>query len=325
MTSRFFRKWLLLGCIWVLFAAAVGWNLYSDYRTTEVNERDRLFGLARVVDENIQVQLGATNAALKSIHGDLAMLGFQKGSESLIDQRLKGLTDAMVGVRSLFVLDAHGVVIATSGIEPRGSDFHRREYFREPLKSPNSDGLYLSHPGRSASGDLTITLSKAIQGADGTLGGVIVAALDPLYFITMLNSVLYAPDMRASIFDGDGAVFVSTSMTIAADQEVTMPGGILTEHHAGGQDASVLWGRIFTTDEPRLAGVRTNRFNNPPLARPLVVTLDRDELSVFSEWRKGSYTQGTVALGLMLISAAGITLFQQRLSAFSLHEASSNS
>lgn len=316
MTSRFIRQWLVLGGIWLLFGAAIGLNLYTDYNSTESNERERLTGLSRVVDENIQVQLGATHEALKSIRADLALLKAQRDNKSLINLRLKAMTDAMVGVRSLFILDANGVVTASSRADLLGKGFHSREYFRDPLKDPNPDRLFLSHPFRSSLGDITMTLTKTLQSQDGGFNGVIVAALDPAYFGTMLNSALYAPDMRATLFDGDGDVFVSTPSRGNPGQLMNASGGLLAQHLATGEDSSVLKGWVFASDEPRLSGFRTNRFNTPPLDRPLIVALDRDEQSVFSEWRKGCYAQAAVSLGLLLISVIGVVLFQRRLHAF---------
>ena len=74
---------------------------------TDATERDRLHAQARVIGENVGQQLDGINRALASVRDDyIAMPPHQ--TSTLLSARLKVLSDAIPGVRSMVVLDADG-------------------------------------------------------------------------------------------------------------------------------------------------------------------------------------------------------------------------
>ena len=114
-----------------IVGAIVGYALLKTYRATDAIERDRLHAQARVIGENVGQQLDGINRALASVRDDfIAMPPHQ--TSTLLSARLKVLSDAIPGVRSMVVLDADGTVVASSVDALLGRDFADRDYFRVP-------------------------------------------------------------------------------------------------------------------------------------------------------------------------------------------------
>ncbi len=312
MVSPYTRQWQLLTAVWLLFGTFIVWNIYTDYGTVNVRERDRLAILSRVVDENIQAQLHATDDALNSIRNDFSFLLAQKDGKLQLNRRLKAMTDAMVGVRTIIILDADGLVAASSDSKFIGKKFYEKQYYPAALKNRNPATLYVSAPFKTTQEAITMRLMKVIPNERGMISGIIAASLDPTYFNTMLNSVLYTQKMRASITDGDGQFFVTSPKSDSSELDIAKPGSIFTQYRQSGKTATVLTGMFDRIDQQSMAAIRTIHLAAPPMDKPLIVVLSRDLENVFSLWRREVYGQvGTFVL-LILFSFAGLSFHQRR-------------
>ena len=96
-----------------MLAALIGWSLFKAHAALDATERDRLRVQARVVDDNVGQQLDGMNRALASVSDDFLATPVYSVS-TLISMRLKALSDAIPGVRSMVLLDVDGNVVASS-------------------------------------------------------------------------------------------------------------------------------------------------------------------------------------------------------------------
>jgi hypothetical protein len=62
----------------------------------------------------------------------------------------------------------------------------------------------VAQPFWAKTGEYVLNVSKVLLTGNGTFDGVILVSLGPEYFDTLLHSVLYAPDMRATLMHGGG-------------------------------------------------------------------------------------------------------------------------
>ena len=85
---------------------------------------------ARVVDDNVGQQLDGMYRALASVRDEFLATPVHSVS-TLLSVRLKALSDAIPGVRSMVLLDADGTVVASSVDPLLGRDFSDRDYFRK--------------------------------------------------------------------------------------------------------------------------------------------------------------------------------------------------
>jgi len=196
--QRRHREWLALVFVLVLAGMVVGMMLWYDRQETEKTERDRLEGQARVIGEHLEQQLQGVYNALQGIRGEMANMrepGFQERATS----RLKVMADAMPGVRLMGIVDATGLVRASSQDEVPGADRSQREFFLTSRAHPDPDVFYVSAPYAGQPGVASIMVGRAVLHADRTFAGLIYAKLDPDFFNGVMRSVLYAPDMLAGL------------------------------------------------------------------------------------------------------------------------------
>ena len=306
----------------LIVGAIIGYALLKTHRATDGTERDRLHAQARVIGENVGQQLDGINRALASVRDDyIAMPPHQ--TSTLLSARLKVLSDAIPGVRSMVVLDAEGTVVATSVDALLGRDLADRDYFRSPKAAQGPATLHVALPFKTSLGNYTIVFGRAIIAPNGAFAGAAVAALEPEYFEVLLRSVLYAPDMWVSLGHSDGKVFVTMPRNIDRLESDWQPhASEVTSAQPPAPDAAVLRGAVGGSDEARLTALRSLSPPELHMDKPLVVAVSRTEADVFRAWRQQAveYT----LFFFILSAAAGFGLYrgQLRRQAFARLEAS---
>lgn len=231
--SRFER--LAVCGVLLLLGLLISGVVYRDHDRLGTQEAERLAAQARVVDDNLIRQLNGVNQALIGIRDQLEYSGLNAAPAGITD-RLKLLSDAMPGVRTLAVVDANGVVVSSTRPALVGTNSSQRDFFTTPRRQSNRDTLYVSEPFRSPLGPLVGAVGRVLTDADGGFAGVVVATLDPEYFQVVLRSVLYAPDMRTWLVHGDGMLFVSAPAKEAAlGTNLSNPKSLFMRHRLTGK------------------------------------------------------------------------------------------
>ncbi len=311
------RQWLLLAALWLLLGGIGGWNLHVDRNTIDTYERERLSNIAKVIDENLGLQLLAANDALNSLRADLPYLRNRKDGNELLDRQLKNMSDAMPGVRTLLILDAEGNAVASDREALIGSNFRAREYFQFARKSGDPAMLHVSAPFRGNLGLFVVSLVKVIQDGQGKFDGIITATLDPDFFKTLLDSVLYAPDMVTSLAHADGTVFLAVPSRPGTDKgDLADLGAYFARHRDSGQKLTVVTGGFHATGEDRLMVMRSVIVPKTGMDQPLLVAVTRDMPSIFSTWHRNALEQGGLFALFVLATAAGLALYQRRQRAY---------
>ena len=320
--ATFLVERIALAFALLVVGAIVGYALYKTHRATDAAERDRLHAQARVIDENVGQQLDGMNRALASMRDDfLAMPPHQ--TSTLLSARLKVLSDAIPGVRSMVVIDATGTVVASSVDALLGRDFSGRDYFRSPQAERSPSTLHVATPFKTPLGNYTIVFGRAIVAPDGAFLGAAIAALEPEYFEVLMRSVLYAPDMWVSLGHSNGQVFVTMPRDRTRLETGWQPtaAAVPSAQHPS-PEAAVMRGATAGSAESR---VTTLRSVSPPelhMDQPLIVAVSRAEADVFRAWRQQALEY---AIFFVILSAAamfGLYRGQGRRAAFARLEES---
>lgn len=316
--NSFFTQWLILGFALLILGGAAGFNLYVDRGRTESRERGRLLTQARVIQENLEQNLTAVSRVLADLRKEVLQRKVTPG----LPDRLKMLTDAMPGIRTLLILDGDGTVLASSRPDLLGGNFAYRDYFKAPRQNPDPEMLFVSPPFKTTLGIYGINVARTIPGPRGEFAGIIVATLDPEYFNILMTSVLYAPDMWAAIAHGDGIQFLMVPEREGqAGKNLAQPGSFFTRHRDSGKETDVLTGIAYATGEERMMAVRSIQTAKLRQDKPLVIAVGRDLSAVYAAWRKDCQIQG----GLFGLIALGFTLglyaYQRRQREFARKEA----
>ncbi|MFA7316805.1 MAG: PAS domain-containing protein, partial [Sulfuricella sp.] len=325
LTKRrsFLFRWRILAAGLLALGALLAYNLYLDHVHVDTVEREVLSAQARVVDENMASQLDSINRALAGIRNELPRWERLKDGREQATHRLKALSEAMTGVRTMLVLDARGIVTISNREQLIGRDFNQREYFQMPLRDPDPETLYVSPPFRTVLGVFAITVSRAIIGLDGRFAGIVCATLDPEEFEVLINSVRYAPEVWSALAHGDGMLFMMTPERKGVPGlDLAKPGTFFTRHRDSGRQANTMSGIVYATGDERMISLRTIQ---PPALRmnkPMVVAVARDMDAIFASWRRDAYLQGGLYVSLVLVCVIGLFFYQRRQRDYDLLAAS---
>ena len=112
------------------------------------------------------------------------------------------------------IVGADGFIRLSSGDADSSTvNFRDREHFRVHVNAA-TDELFIGPPVLGlVSRKLTVFLTRRIENADGSFGGIIVAALDPSYFARFYSSVDTGLDGYARIIGTDGIVRAEGGVT----------------------------------------------------------------------------------------------------------------
>jgi len=306
-------EWTLLQIALLVFGAIITYSLYQEHSYIEALQRDRLQGQARFIAENLGRQLTGVSNALAGILDDLPDWDSRISGAAAVTHRLRHLSGAMRDVRVIAIFDAQGTVIAANRDELIGKNFGQREYFKVPRERSHPTTLYVSAPFRTASGASVINIGRALISRKGDFAGIVAAALDSEYFSVLLHSVLYAPDMRASLAHWDGTTFQITSQDLQyPERDQGENASFFIRHLESGQTSSVLTGISRASGEERMIAVHTINSAGLHMDKPLIVSVSRGLSAVYAPWRKRATEVGGLFGVLTLIVSIGTYLLQQR-------------
>ncbi|MBA3033620.1 MAG: response regulator [Gammaproteobacteria bacterium] len=309
----FLAEWLLLTAALLVLGGFVAYSLFEEHSAVGSRERERLAAQAKVIHDNLGRQLFAINRALANVRDELPVWEKEKSGMALANRRLGAFTDALTGVRTMLTIDALGTVRASSRTEFVGMNFSHRDYFQAARNNPHPDSLYVSPPFKSVLGPYIFSVTRMIVGPQGEFAGVVTAAIDPQEFKILLGSVLYAPDMWASIAHGNGTLFMRLpDPEGVAGTDMKAPGSFFTQHMASGQMATVLTGITHGADGQRMAAHQTVQPAGLFMDNALVVAVARDVDALYAPWRQEVRARGALFGLLLLSSVTGLYLLQRR-------------
>ena len=297
----------------LILGSVISWDLYSNYNQIGTQEREQMSAHAKVINDNLSQHLSTTSLTLEAIRRDLPIYRAQKDWQPNVNRYLQSLIGAMSGVRALFIVNAEGVTIASNRADIMGVNFSEREYFKAPKRSLDPATLYVSPPYRNINNVFTMSLSKAILNESGEFAGVAVATLSPTFFSILLDSIIYAPDMRAAIIHGNGTMFLTSPSIPGVDgMDLAKPGTFFARHRESGQPASLFTGMATATGDERIMALRTVRPATLQMDKPFVVAVSRDLSEIHAEWKREAYAKSGLFGLLVLIATLGLILYQKR-------------
>lgn len=305
------RAWLLLATALVLLGLVLGLGLLRDRDRLEAQELDRLSTQTHVVEANLTRQLSAINQSLLSIQTALPHWQTGPAGQSESRQTLVNMETALSSVRTFLVLNAQGVVTFSNREELLGRNFFQRDYVQAPLKALDPARLYVSPPFKSVLNHDVINLSRVLLDAKGQFAGVVSAAIDPVDFEILLNSVRYSDDMRATLVHGDGLIFINQpSASQAPDFSATS--SLLSQHVRSQQAVSHFSGALDSSKISRLSVFRTLAPAALGMDKPLVVVLDRELSVLYRPWQRAVLTQSVGYVLFVFLSVFGLSVFQRQ-------------
>ena len=183
----------------VYFLRKIEAEQLAEVKTTLTN-------LTRVNEEHALRTFRAADQTLQFILSRYAAEGSKLDLRAMIEQ---GVIDAelfaLVGV-----IDAQGIFLLSNGLVPKGLDLSDREHFAVH-RSATTPFLFISKPvlGR-ASGKRSINLTRRINNADGSFGGVVVVTIYVSYFTRFYDELQLPPNSVSALTGVDGVIRART-------------------------------------------------------------------------------------------------------------------
>ena len=296
----------------LVLAGVMSYQLIADHRAVTERENHRLQTQTRVIALNIERQLEAANLALSSVVRDLGYLRDYSDTE-MTNHHLQALSDALPGVRTMFILDTEGTIVAANREGLIGKNFRTRDYFATPSKDNHPERLYLSPPFRTVLGSFLIHLSRVVPLPDGSFGGIVTSGLDPDYFRVLLDSVLYAPDMASTIIHGDGTRFMMIpDPNGQSGQDTRESETCYSRHLKSGLPENVLVVNPTGHGSDRVVAIRTVQPRQLLPDKALYVACSRDRTAIYENWRDALYKQMLAFVLIGLSAGVALTALQRR-------------
>ena len=274
--------------------------------------------LVRTLDAQTTASIDATELALLATDNALRMLpASDPGRDKLIETMLAESIDRLPFVRAIWVLDANGVMIHDSERLPGRYDLSARAYFKAH-RDDQKLGLYIDQPVVSKLGIPFIGLSRRIARADGSFGGVVVAALEPDHLRRFYQSIRTGRDGAVALVRRDGQLLLRVP-DLPLDPALPSPASrFLVESE------KALEGSYRSTSA--FDGLARMYFFRHVARRPLVVVVGVGEHEMLAEWRRSALAYSLVSLSfLTLIGALAWLALRELKHRQRLHRALGNS
>lgn len=203
----------LAGALIVVSACAVAVALYYLHGETLRTGEKLTQSLAQVIEEQTSRTFQTVDQRLQLAAARLQALRAGKQlDEDTARTALREQLEGLPFLRAIWVLDAEGRIVLDSDTGNIGLKLADREYFQIYQKQ-SSTGFHISTPVRSRTTNTwLISASRPLRGPDGTLTGVIVAAVEPPYFNRLWGEIDLGEGAAIALFRKDGILMMRSPM-----------------------------------------------------------------------------------------------------------------
>lgn len=256
----------------------VGLESWRSYQEARHNAERNVQNLVHVLSEQTARTFQSVDLSLLSIASDLADHPALPDNDADFRIRLRERLHSLPYLRALFVVGADGFISQDTDYPttPHVS-LADRPYFLAH-ENDASIGLYFGRPLKSRSvGVWFISLSRRVKTSGGGFGGIIVAAVEPLYFEAFYRQ-LWIGDGTIALLLRDGTLLARSPQqddAIGKSFASSEPFRSLLSQ----ADQGAIWSRSPIDFVPRLVGFQAVA-GTPTV---MLVTLNEDD--VMQPWR----------------------------------------
>ena len=298
------RLWTRISLVVVALVVAVevivGWTGLASLEERRATELEH----AVLVGQAIAAVVDGFAADLQSTTLSTAIaLGVQPGplDPATVSEHLRSIAAQYPSLRSMFLTDTDGRVIASGTDDALGLDLSLRPYI-VPLQSGAASVWTGGIPG-ILTGETTVAFGRSVRGADGSVRAFLVGAFYPQRLVEGLP-VSLPPEARVTVIDDRGAVLYDSDAS-------TSP----RPHADDGSIQSALDGKIIQIAGQTAPGGDEARFGAlvpvPRLGWAVGYTLPRAAVEATLA-RRSAFQAGGIAL-VILVAASVFVMILRRL------------
>lgn len=207
--SRTATEWGAYGlCVTALLVGLfLHWRV--DEAAAQGTLQERLQADAALLNTLVSDKIHAMDAALDAIRESRFWRSEMPLDDPQVQGRLASLASAMDGVRSIIIVDARGLGVASNRAELVGVDYSAsaRECFEALRERGDASFLCVSPPSVTPLATYTFAVSKRITGKSGGFEGVVICVVDPAWVAHVLQALQRrVTDLRLSVVHPSGSL-----------------------------------------------------------------------------------------------------------------------
>jgi len=322
LRKNFLVQWGVMGMAFLAIAGIMISHYYEEYHTIQRREGDRLLTLIRVIDGNLNRQLGTVYQVLTGILDILPQEEDAPERQASLPDHFKQLRRAIPGVQTLVITDASGNITISDRDELIGQTIQPHRFLEYVMVQTDPAMLYVSYPFQTDTGNYAIDAMLRLPSSDGSFTGVVSATLAPDFFTILPASELYAPDMWTAIAHGDGIQLIMLPYREGmAGMNLAQPGSFFSRHRDSGRPENLMTGTVYATGEERIMALHTIRPAHVPMDKPLVAAAGRNSADIHTQWRSEIINEGTIFILVSVSISIGLIFFQRRDWVLNIHMA----
>ena len=254
-----------------------------------------LNAFTQLTEEQTTRTIQNVDQTLEIAEEKLAGLVREKGPDAQeVRQELRGLLENRPYLKAIVVLDRDGRAVFRTEPTEAPLNLSDRKFFIAQRDHPSGFQLGVPIQARST-GDWVLPASRALKDANGAFDGIIVAGLDPYFFVRVWSVGMDIADQATALWLNDGTVLIRSPFDEHAVGLSLNNGVIATRLRQGSEQGTV---RAVSAIDGKDRLVVYRRLATYP-AFSLSVTQSTDQM--LAVWRR---TAWLVAVGWALSGAA---------------------
>ncbi|WP_148715546.1 PAS domain S-box protein [Chitinolyticbacter meiyuanensis] len=305
------RTWLIVLYVVLLVASALAlvWVTVRDYHLTVDNLERQQLQLARSLDEHATRTFVSVEQGMQNIVESLETLGgVDQAEEYSMHILLRDKTALTPQTRGIITIDSTGTIRAHGLEYPiRRVNLADREYFSYH-RTFDDLRLRIDKPLISRTDNLwLIPVTRRINRLDGSFGGVVLAGVEPEYFLSFYQSLKLAPTTRIELMRSDGMLLLNYPF------EPKALGGNLREGSPLEFEAKRLRRASAYSEKDASGNARLTVFHASNGDLPLIIRVSVDLDASLAKFRSDLMTRLIAVVALMLIVTVLLYLLLRQL------------
>jgi diguanylate cyclase (GGDEF)-like protein len=279
-----------------LSAALVGIEAWQMWHVREASLRSAKIvtaSLAESLSQQTDMTLKTADTVVASLVQRVEVEGVNPESVQRLYGLMTSLAAALPAIHEMGVTDKDGNAIVKSLVpRPIGMNYSERDYFRF-LKSHDTRDVFIGLPVKSkVDGSINITVSRRINGRDGSFAGVVVSSVSMDFFRKLFESVQVKSGGFIGLVSENGTPLASSSDSFGEGELAALAASPAT---------------ALEYLSPKGGVTRVGSYN--PLSRyPMIAVVAQDSSAVLSEWHSQLRVHGAIVLSILM--AIGVLGFR---------------
>lgn len=281
----------------VVILSAV-WVSSREYRYA-LNQAERQnTGLARSLDEHAARSFISVEQALQNVGEDLVRQGGVDESDELASHRMLTSKKAYTPqIRGIITIGTNGR-IHSHGLEypTRKVDLSDRAYFKYHASNPDPRSIISAPLLSRTDGQWLIPVTQRITLPDGHFAGVLLAAIEPSYFLNFYQSLKLGSAQQVKLLLSDGTILLNypfNDKELGKNQRTLSPE--LFRDMQGKGNTSLTW------TNPQTGEVELVSFHVHDGVHPLIVMVSSSKEALLAKYYQDSLIRILATIALMLV------------------------